>query len=85
MEKVSVAGTTDSNDCQITIKENNGILVEVESIVKEFFGDHIENLIKEKLDELNITNVYISVIDKGAYDFTIISRLMTALTRMELI
>ncbi len=84
MKKVSVAGTTDSNDCQITIKEHQGIQIEVESIVKEFFGDHIESLIKGKLAELNINNVHVSVVDKGAYDFTIISRLMTALTRAEL-
>ncbi len=85
MKKVSVAGTTDSNDCQITIKDYQGLLIEVESIVKEFFGDHIENLIKGKLEELKIDNVHVSVIDKGAYDFTIISRLVTALTRAELI
>lgn len=85
MEKISVAGTTDSNDCQITIRRQEGTTIDVESIVKEFFGDHIEKLIEKKLKELKIANVKIKVIDKGAYDFTIISRLMTALKRLELI
>ena len=37
MEKISVAGTTDSNDCQITIRRQEGTTIEVESIVKEFW------------------------------------------------
>lgn len=76
-----VAGTTESSDCQITIEHGDGIVVHVDSIVMDFFGDHIEKLIKKTLKELNVNNVLVTVVDKGAYDFTIKARLLTALER----
>lgn len=80
--KKGVAGTTESSDCQITVQEHAGIDVFVDSIVMDFFGDHIELLIKETLKELAIDNLKVTVIDKGAYDFTIKARLLTAIERM---
>ncbi|MFA5719945.1 MAG: citrate lyase acyl carrier protein [Acholeplasmataceae bacterium] len=78
-----IAGTTESSDCLITVEPNEGIEVIVESIVKDFFGDHIENLIKQTLKELKVKNIKVVVDDKGAYDFTIKARLLTAIERME--
>lgn len=81
--KKGISGTTESSDCLITVESYDGTLVMVESIVKDFFGDHIENLIKQTLKDLKINNIKVTVDDKGAYDFTIKARLLTAIERME--
>lgn len=80
--KKGISGTRESSDCLITVEQHEGILIEVESIVKDFFGDHIENLIKQTLEEMNIKNLKVTVDDKGAYDFTIKARLLTAIERL---
>lgn len=79
--KKGIAGTTESSDCRITVENYEGTLVLVDSIVIDFFGDHIEQLVKATLQELKVDNVKVSVVDKGAYDYTIKARLMTALER----
>lgn len=80
--KKGIAGTKESSDCLIVVEKYAGILVLVDSIVKDFFGDHIEKLIKQTLKELKITNLKVTVDDMGAYDFTIKARLLTAIERL---
>ncbi len=80
--KKGVAGTKESSDCLIVVEKHEGILVIVESIVKDFFGDHIENLVKKTLKDLKIDNIKVTVDDMGAYDFTIKARLLTAIERL---
>lgn len=80
--KKGVSGTKESSDCLIVVEKHEGIRVEVESIVKDFFGDHIEKLVKQTLKELKITNLKVTVDDMGAYDFTIKARLLTAIERL---
>ena len=67
---VASAGTLESSDIQIIIEPNdsNGITIELESVVKSQFGEQIENVIKETLNELNIDNAKIFANDKGAID-----------------
>lgn len=80
--KSSKAGTLESNDILIMVAPNDeGNKVELESIVKLQFGDHIEKLILDKLKELDVENVYVKAQDKGALDYTIISRVETAIKR----
>lgn len=88
MAKVS-AGTLESNDIWITLEvlENNeGITIELESIVMAQFG----NSIKEALLNLAQTrakdcSILIKAIDKGALPYTIEARMITALSRANLL
>ena len=81
--RIGIAGTVESNDCMITVKESDKLTVTIESIVYDFFKDQIEAVILETLKELNIKNVAVLCQDKGALDFTIKARLITAIERMK--
>ena len=81
--KVGVAGSVESNDILITVLPSEELIIEITSIVDAFFHDQIENVIKETLEQFNIKNVKVVCQDKGALDYTIKARLITALTRME--
>ncbi len=81
--KVGIAGSAQSNDILITVKEANELSINLESIVDAFFHDQIMQVISDTLKELNIDKLSISCIDKGALDFTIKARLITAISRME--
>jgi len=82
--KSSKAGTLESNDILIMVSPNDeGNKLELESIVKLQFGEHIEKLILNKLSEMHIENAFIKAQDKGALDYVIISRVETAIKRAE--
>jgi len=48
-----------------------------------FFGEQIKKVIVDTLDELKIKTIKVTCNDKGALDYTIKSRLVTAIKRME--
>lgn len=80
--KPSKAGTYESNDIYIMIFPGyNDNIIELDSIVYETFGDKIKSVINNTLDEFDISGVKIKAIDKGALDFTIRARLITAIKR----
>lgn len=81
--KIGVAGTVESNDCLITVEANDKLEIIIESIVIEFFGEQIKKVIEDTLAELNIKAIKVTCNDKGALDYTIKSRLVTAIKRME--
>ena len=82
--KSSKAGTLESNDILIMVSPNDeGNMIELESIVKLQFGEHIEKLILSKLIEMQVENAFIKAQDKGALDYAIISRVETAIKRAE--
>ncbi len=81
--KIGIAGSLESNDCLVTIKESDAFSIKVQSIVDVFYHDQIVDLIKTVLEDVNIINVDVTVIDKGALNYTIKARLLTALHRME--
>lgn len=81
--KIGIAGTMESSDALITVRPSDQLEVRVESTVYDYFGKQIEKTILNTLKELNVTNVSVLCQDKGALDFTIKARLITALERME--
>ena len=85
LKKKAMAGTLESSDCMITIEPKvipgKEVEVEVESIVKTQFGKQIHNVICEVLNEMNVTDVSVSINDKGALDCVIVARLKTAIMR----
>lgn len=81
--KRGIAGSLESNDALITVKESDKLSVTVKSIVYDFFHEQIEKVIYDILAELKIDNIEVTCEDKGALDYTIKARLMTAIARME--
>lgn len=81
--KLGMCGSMESNDCIITIKENEekGNKIIINSIVDDFFHDQIEKVIIETLKEKNMSGVIVECNDKGALDFTIKARVLTAIDR----
>lgn len=81
--KNAVAGTIESNDIKIIISanENAGIEIELDSVVEKQFGKQIRKVIMETLKKLEIDNVKIIAMDKGALDYTIKSRVACAVYR----
>ncbi|QRN85164.1 citrate lyase acyl carrier protein [Clostridia bacterium] len=82
IERPSQAGSMESNDILIMLHPSNqSIQIQLESKVKKQFGKHIEQAIKETLDEAGVTQVLVVAKDSGALDYTIKSRVLTALSR----
>lgn len=83
INKIAKAGTLESNDILIMVmpNENEGIELELESIVMKQFGKQIKKTILEKVQELGVENVTIKAQDKGALDYTIKARIQTAIQR----
>lgn len=81
--KIGIAGTMESSDALITVRPSEQLEVRVESTVYDYFGEQIEKTILNTLNELNVTNVSVLCQDKGALDFTIKARLITAIERMK--
>ena len=81
--KIGIAGSVESNDTLITIQPTDQLLIEINSIVDAFFHDQIEKVIKDTLKEHNLEHVKVTCQDKGALDYTIKARLVTAINRME--
>ncbi len=75
------AGSLESSDCLITINDSSELEIVIESVVFAQFGDQIKEVIVNTLNEHNITNVIVQCFDKGALDYTIKSRLETAINR----
>lgn len=76
------AGTTESSDIMITIDKNeNGIVITLESSVEKQFGRQIREKIRTTLNKLEIINAKIQAIDKGALDCTIQARTIAAAYR----
>lgn len=81
IKKPAKAGTYESNDVYIMVFPHDGIKIDLESVVFETFGDEIRQVIVDTLKSKQVTDGYVRVIDKGALNFTIKARLLTALQR----
>lgn len=85
INKISKAGTVESNDIYIVIMPNpeGGIELELESIVMKQFGEEIRRVILETLENLEVKNAIVKAQDKGALDYTIKARVETAVKRAQ--
>jgi citrate lyase subunit gamma (acyl carrier protein) len=81
--KAAKAGTLESNDILIMVmpNEKSGIELKIESIVIKQFGDQIRKVIIDTLNHMEVKDIIIKAQDKGALDFTIASRVETAVKR----
>lgn len=83
LKKKASVGAEETGDIAITIEpgEVPGIVINLESKVKEIFGDAIETTIREVLEQFRVKNANITVRDKGALDFVVRARTMCAICR----
>ncbi|MDD3368284.1 MAG: citrate lyase acyl carrier protein [Lachnospiraceae bacterium] len=80
--KPAVAGTLESSDAQVTVEPGDGkVEFNLDSSVINQFGNQIKKVVMETLDRLDINNVKITVVDKGALDCTLKARVEAAVYR----
>lgn len=80
--KPAVAGTLESSDCQVMVEPGDGeIEFELDSAVINQFGNQIKKVVMETLKSLDVNDIKISVVDKGALDCTIKARVEGAVYR----
>lgn len=80
--KPAVAGTLESCDCQVTVEPGDGeIDFTLKSSVMNQYGNQIRKVVLETLESLEIGSIKISIVDKGALDYTIKARVEGAVYR----
>ena len=82
IKKAATAGTLESSDCMVTIEPNDeGVEFLLSSSVINQFGNQIRKVALETLERLDINNVRLTIVDKGALDCTIKARIEGAVYR----
>ena len=82
IKKAATAGTLESSDCMVTVEPGEGkVDFSLESSVINQFGNQIRKVALETLERLDIDNVRLTIVDKGALDCTIKARTECAVFR----
>lgn len=81
--KDALAGTLESSDVMVRISPSDepGILLELESQVKQQFGTAIKQVVLETLSGLGVTSAKVAIDDKGALDCVLRARVQAAALR----
>jgi len=80
--KIASAGTMESSDAYVELEpREEGIEIQLESVVEKQFGDKIRAVIKEVLDEEGVQSASVRVVDRGALECVIRARVETAILR----
>ena len=78
----ATAGTLESSDVFVTLEPHeDGLEIEIDSVVKNQFGDAILRTVEDVLAELDVRNAKLSIVDRGALDCVIRARVETAVMR----
>ena len=76
------AGTLESSDVYVEIAPaDNGIEIDLNSVVQAQFGDDILAVVREVLAECNVDSAKLTIQDRGALDCVIRARVETAVVR----
>ena len=82
INKCASAGTMESSDVYVEIKPcDDGIKIELESIVEKQFGENIKKAVADVLAEKDIKNAAVRIVDRGALECVIRARVETAVIR----
>ena len=69
IKKAATAGTLESSDCMVTVEPGEGkVDFSLESSVINQYGNQLRKVALETLKNLDIDNVRITIVDKGALD-----------------
>ena len=77
----ATAGTLESSDVFVTLEPHDGLQIDIDSVVKNQFGEEILRTVEDVLSELNVRNAKLSIVDRGALDCVIRARVETAVPR----
>ena len=77
----ATAGTLESSDVFVTLEPHDGLQIDIDSVVKNQFGEEILRTVEDVLSELNVRNAKLSIVDRGALDCVIRARVDTAVLR----
>ena len=78
----ATAGTLESSDVLVTLEPaQEGLEIELDSVVQNQFGDTILETVQEVLKELDVQDAKLSIVDRGALDCVIRARVETAVLR----
>lgn len=82
IKHAAIAGTLESCDCMVTVEPGNGTVeISLESVVIHQFGNQIRKVALETLRNMEVNNIKLIIIDKGALDCTIRARIEGAVYR----
>ena len=79
--KPAAAGTLESSDAMVTVEPGEGVTLELSSSVMNQYGRQIKATGLETLERLDVKDVHITVVDKGALDCTLKARVECAVYR----
>ena len=80
--KRSSAGTMESSDAYVEVEPGqDGLNIQLESVVLAQFGDAIDRTVREVLTEQGITDANVRVVDRGALECVLRARVETAVLR----
>lgn len=79
--KCASAGTMESSDAYVEIEPAEALEIQLESVVKQQFGDAIVAVVGEVLKEQNVEKASVRVVDRGALECVIRARVETAILR----
>ena len=80
--KYATAGTLESSDAYVEIEPGeNGVTIQLESVVLEQFGDAIEYAVRDVLKNLGVGQAQVRIADRGALECVIRARVETAVVR----
>jgi len=85
VEKESSAGKATKDDIFVLAKplpKDGGVGISLSSKVLKLYGDRITETIEQKLNDLGVKDVQVTVDDYGALDYVIKARVETAIRRM---
>lgn len=84
ISKAATAGTLESSDAMVMVEPNEegkGIEFELDSVVIHQYGNSIKRTVMDTLKNLDVDDVKIRVIDKGALNCTLKARVECAVFR----
>ena len=79
--KIASAGTMESSDAYVEIEPAQTLDVQLESVVREQFGEEICKVVREVLEDNGVKNAAVRVVDRGALECVIRARVETAILR----
>ena len=80
----SKAGLDDRGDVVVYLSpaaKGTGVQLEIESRVMSMFGDRIRASVLDVIENCQLTDLKVRVYDRGALDYVIRARLITAIER----
>ena len=82
IESQASAGTMESSDAYVEIEPNeNGLTLELSSVVEKQFGEKIKAAASDVLSEYGVENARVRIVDRGALECVIRARVETAILR----